>query len=272
MGQQKSEAASESKSKIGAKKDNSGDGVRAVGRALDILLAFSASDYELTANEILKRVDLSRPTLYRLLYTLEQSGFVTASGAPQRFRLGAAVARLSWAWSASLDVAHVAQPVMLAVWQETRETVALFVPQGELRLCIAEMPSPQPLSFKRGVGYSERIVRGASGRAILAWTQPSAAALALLCHGLVITPGKLSRELAAIRLRGYAVSRNELIQGAIAIAVPFFGQGGRVAGAIGVFGPDVRMNVERTDAMAIQLMAHALKLSRALGYTLDKSS
>ena len=264
-------AQTASNSKIETEKDKSSDGVRAVGRALDILLAFSASDYELTANEILKRVALSRPTLYRLLYTLEQSGFVTASGAPQRFRLGPAVARLSWAWSGSLDIAHVAQPVMLAVWQETRETVALFVPQGELRLCIAEMPSPQPLSFKRGVGYSERIVRGASGRAILAWTQPSTETLALLCDGLVTTPDELLKELAVIRLRGYAVSRNELIQGAIAIAVPFFDRGGQVAGAIGVFGPDVRMNIERTDAMAPQLMAHALELSGALGYTQAKS-
>lgn len=260
-----------SEPKIVNDKEKSSDGVRAVGRALDILLAFSASDYELTANDILKRVDLSRPTLYRLLYTLEQSGFVTSSGAPQRFRLGPSVARLSWAWSASLDVAHVARPMMQAVWQETRETVALFVPQGDLRLCIAEMPSPQPLSFKRGVGYSERIVRGASGRAILAWTQPTPQALALLCDGLVTTPGELASELAAIRLRGYAVSRNELIQGAIAIAVPFFDQRGQIAGSIGVFGPDVRMSIERTDAMAPALMAHALALSSALGYTQTQS-
>ena len=70
------------------KSEKLGDSVRAVERALDILKAFTPSDHQLTASELLKRVDLSRPTLYRLLRTLENSGFVMSSGDPQRFQLG----------------------------------------------------------------------------------------------------------------------------------------------------------------------------------------
>jgi len=250
-----------------AQKDKgaTGDGVRAVGRALDILLAFTAGEAELTVSEILKRVGLSRPTLYRLLYTLEQEGFVTSSGDPQRFRLGPSVARLSWAWSASLDLAQLAQPLMRNIWTETGETVALFVPQGERRVCIAEMQSAQPLSFKRGVGYSERIVLGASGRAILAWTDTPAGALAGLCEGLATKPAQLQAELKAIRKRGYATSHNELIKGAIAVAVPFFDRSEKVAGSIGVFGPDVRLDRARIETMAVRLIAQARELSRLLG-------
>ena len=54
------------------------DNVRAVGRALEILMAFSEDAPELSAGELLKRVDLSRPKLYRLLYTLEEHGFRNA--------------------------------------------------------------------------------------------------------------------------------------------------------------------------------------------------
>ena len=67
---------------------SSGDGVRAVERALDILKAFSVNEHELSAAQLLERVPLSRPTLYRLLQTLVHSGFVVSSGDPQRFRLG----------------------------------------------------------------------------------------------------------------------------------------------------------------------------------------
>ena len=49
--------------------EKAGEGVRAVDRALDILMAFRAGDPRLSASELLKRVDLSRPTLYRLLRT-----------------------------------------------------------------------------------------------------------------------------------------------------------------------------------------------------------
>src|SRR2546421_12774516 len=79
--------------------DKAQDGaVRAVGRALDILLAFTPQDNELTVGELVKRVDLSRPTLYRLLHTLEQSGFLLSSGEPQRFRLGPAGGGLAPGW------------------------------------------------------------------------------------------------------------------------------------------------------------------------------
>ena len=64
---------------------------------------------------------------------------------------------------------------------------------------------------------------------------------------------------------GYATSRDELIQGAVAVAAPFFGANGRVLGSLAVFGPSVRLNQERIDAIAAQLVAGASELSRSLG-------
>ena len=246
-------------------KEKGSEGVRAVERALDILLALGSGDHELTVGDLLKRVDLSRPTLYRLLYTLEQCGFVSASGEPQRFRLGPAVGRLSWAWSSSLDIAQLARPFMQKIWELTQETVAVFTPAGSMRVCAAEIPSPQPLSFKRGVGYSEHIVRGASGRALLAWMEPSQALLESYCTELDIDPATLAKDLNDVRARGYAISRDELIRGAAAIAVPFFDNSNQIAGSIGVFGPEVRMSPQRLESLAPQLMQAATELSTALG-------
>lgn len=242
------------------------DNVRAVGRALEILLAFTAQDFELSAGELLRRVDLSRPTLYRLLYTLQEHGFLISVGDPQRFRLGPAVARLAHSWTASLDLAAIAEPVLRRVRDATRETVALFVPQGDLRLCVAELPSPQPLNFKRGVGYTERVVRGATGRAILAFMNPTEQELRKYAEGTGVDPGHLEAELAATRKRGYATSTSELIDGAVAVAVPFFDRNGLVAGSIGVFGPEVRIDEARRGQIAQLLAAEAARLSQALGF------
>ena len=92
------------------------ENVRAVGRALEILLAFTAQDFELSAGELLKRVDLSRPTLYRLVYTLKEQGFLVSIGDPQRFRLGPAVAKLAHVWTSSLNLATIAEPVLRRLW------------------------------------------------------------------------------------------------------------------------------------------------------------
>lgn len=242
------------------------ENVRAVGRALEILLAFSEDDPELSAGELLKRVDLSRPTLYRLIYTLEEQGFLVSFGEPQRFRLGPSVARLAHVWKSTLDLSTIAEPILRRIWEETRETVALLVPQGQMRLCVAELPSPQPLSFRRGVGYTERIVRGATGRAILAYMEPTPEQLRAYVHGTGVDLKELDAELAVTRKRGYSTSHSELISGAVAVAVPFFDHDGAVAGSMGVFGPEVRLDAGRQKEVANLLLEEAVRLSEALGF------
>lgn len=245
--------------------EKTNDNVRAVDRALDILMAFTATDYELTAGQLLKRVDLSRPTLYRLLYTLEQSGFLISSGEPQKFRLGPAVAHLSHVWTSSLDLNEIAKPILRRIWEETGETVALFIPQGAYRSCISELPSAQPLSFKRGVGYRERIILGASGRAILAYANVTPEQLKEYAVDTTVDLKKYAEELQRTRERGYAVSNEELIQGAVAIAAPFFNGAGQVAGSVGVFGPSVRLEAGHVKELGALLISEAKLISEALG-------
>jgi DNA-binding IclR family transcriptional regulator len=144
--------------------------------------------------------------------------------------------------------------------------VVLFVPQGNMRLCIQELPSPQPLNFKRGVGHTERIARGATGRAILAWMEPTAQQLRSYVQGTGIDLAHLQAELALTRKRGYSSSRSELIPGAVAIAVPFFEGSGRVAGSLGVFGPEARVDAARQKEIAQLLLKEGVRLSEALGF------
>lgn len=234
-------------------------------RALDVLAAFEPGDSELLVADLVKRVGLSRPTLYRLLHTLENKGFVASSGEPQRFRLGPAVARLAHVWSSTLDLSEIARPVMAEAWTLTAETVALFVPRGDMRLCVAEMQSPQPISFRRGVGYSEKLVRGASGRAILAFTPLKPGQLEAYAAGTNTDLGWLKDQLRVTRERGYAMGHNELIQGAYAVAAPFFDRSGAVAGSLGVFGPDVRLTEARMHEFGLALCGMADQLTKNLG-------
>jgi IclR family acetate operon transcriptional repressor len=246
-------------------KSTSGDGVRAVERALDILKAFTVNDHELSASQLLQRVNLSRPTLYRLLQTLVQSGFVVSTGEPQKFRLGPAVGQLTHVWSSGQNIAALGQPMLHSLWESTQETVALFVPQGNMRLCIAEVPSPQALSFKRGMGYQERIVLGASGQVILAYANTSIEAIERYAEGMALDPIRFAQELRQIRTRGYATSKNALIEGAVAIAAPFFDSHGQVAGSIAVFGPGARLKEDKVRQFSAILVKEAAALSKALG-------
>lgn len=238
--------------------------MRAVGRALTILKSYTAIDRSLTAAELAGRVDLSLPTLYRLLYTLEESGFIVSSGEPQRFQLGPAVGELAHAWSGSLDMAQLAEPVLRDIWTQTEETVALFVRQGDYRVCVAELPSPHPLSFKRGIGYRETLVYGASGHAILAHMGMEHDELAAYLQDTDVDFPAYAKELSTIRQQGFAVSREEVLKGVVSVAAPFFGKAGQVMGAMVVFGPEARLPDAQVEHCAALLVKNAAWLSALL--------
>jgi IclR family transcriptional regulator, acetate operon repressor len=230
----------------------SADSVRAVDRALAILNAFTEHDRELTAAQLLQRVALSRPTLYRLLHSLENSGHIATysptDGEAQRFRLGHSIAGIARAWTATQDITVVAQPFMQRLWQQTQETVSLFIRQHQHRLCIAEIQSPQALSFKRGVGYREKIALGASGQVILAFDDAIADTSAF----------------RTIRKQGYAVSNSALIAGATAIAAPVFDKNRAIYGSIAVFGPTLRLSPNQVSSIAALTVRCAENLSAAI--------
>lgn len=242
------------------------ESVRAVKRALEILSSFTPADFELSPAELLKRVDLSRPTMYRLLHTLEVNGFLVASGDPQKFRLGPEVARLAHVWMSSNDPAAAAIPLMRRIWDATSETVGLFVREGGNRLCVAELPSPHPLSFRRGVGFQDRLVLGASGKVILANSSLDARQLRQLLQGLRIDAGEYAKELERVRQVGYAVSQDEQIHGATSVSAPFFDASGGVAGSLAVYGPSVRLDTKKLKMVASLLLNEASQLSRSLGF------
>ncbi|MFM0081285.1 IclR family transcriptional regulator C-terminal domain-containing protein [Paraburkholderia sediminicola] len=165
----------------------------------------------------------------------------------------------------SHSVAQLAQPMLRKLWEETTETVALFVPDGVYRLCVAEMESPQPLSFRRGVGYREKLVLGASGRSILSQMQLPAEELSRYLADPNQDVARLLSELETIRAQGFAMSHHELIEGAVAVAAPFFNGADQVAGSVCIFGPSVRVTDQRVAQFAELVRHEAGNLSRALG-------
>jgi DNA-binding IclR family transcriptional regulator len=240
--------------------------VRAVDRAIDILQCFSADKPSMSVIELQKKVRLSRPTLYRLLHTLVAKGLVRADGEPQRFALDYGVAQLWHVWMSALDATAVAQPIITRLRDQTGETAALYVLRDNLRACVLEMTSLHVLSITQGVGRSEHVSRGASGKAILAFMNDGMAASAMQTLPQGTNRKSLLEDLAKVRQDGFAVSRGEVIIGAVAIAAPVFDRSGHVVGSIGVAGPQARINEDWITRSTKLLVAGSSELSIALGY------
>jgi len=246
--------------------DNKASGVRAVERAIDILQSFSADHPSMSVVELQNRVHLSRPTLYRLLHTLVQKGFVTADGDPQRFSLGYGVMQLAHVWMSEFDVTKIARPIIERLREETGETAALFVLRNHLRLCVLEAPSRHVLSITRGAGETEHISKGASGKAILAFLDKELRQTLLEDLPRGVKRPKLLGQLSRARQDGFAISRSEVFVGAIAMAAPVFDHVGQVMGSVGLFGPSARVTEEKIATYTGLVKSAADRLSRDLGY------
>ena len=94
--------------------------VRSVERAVNILRCFDRESPTLAVTDLQRRLGLSRPTLYRLLETLEGKGLVRSFGEPKRFELGHGVVELAQSWLGRIDVTAVAQPMLNALWRPAR--------------------------------------------------------------------------------------------------------------------------------------------------------
>lgn len=243
-------------------------GVRAVDRAISILQAFTPERPSMSVVELQKQVGISRPTLYRLLQTLAAKGLVRGDGEPQRFALAHGVMQLSHVWLKGLNVIDVARPLLENIRDQTEETAAVFGLDGDRRICLFEAESRHGLAIIRGTGEVSSITRGATGRAILAYT--SEEQRRRLLDSLDPSLGEqrlreLEGDYRETRRRGYATSTGELMVGAVAVAAPFFNHRGEVAGAIGVYGPAARIGADRIDMFGALVAEAAGDVSLRLG-------
>jgi len=240
--------------------------VRAVDRAIAILQSFSAENPTMSVIDIQKRVGLSRPTLYRLLHTLSQRGLIQAEGDPQRFRLAHGVMSLAHVWLKALDAVQIARPIVEGLRDVTGETAALFKLQDDRGICILECESRHVLSISRGVGDSLSISQGATGKAMLAFMEKDRQTEFLNRMPRDAHRASLEQALAIARRKGFTTSQSEIILGAVAVAAPFFDHRGAVVGAVGLYGPNVRVSHDHQEEFANLVVEAGRKISGLLGF------
>lgn len=234
--------------------------VRAVERALDILLCFSGTDTELGLSDIAKRIGLHKSTVHRLLASLESKGFVRRHPTTEKYRLGWSVLELVSNINRSDDLSSVVRPEMTRLRDLLGETTSLYVRAGMERIRIQAVESTQPVRRVADIGKRLPLYVGASGKVLLAYAEEP-------LHEFLSDPSlpaDLNREefakaIQAVRDQGYAVSIEERELGAAAVAAPIFSRAGQIVAALSVSGP-----ADRFTSDAVERFAQAVRKSAEL--------
>ena len=121
--------------------------VDAAAKALELLSVFSFREPRLSLADLAARTGIPRATAFRLLSTLEQSGFLAKDHGA--YQLGIKCFVLGNIVAGGLDLRETAHPHMVALRDATRETTQIAILDHWQVVYLERMISPYPVGFMR---------------------------------------------------------------------------------------------------------------------------
>jgi DNA-binding IclR family transcriptional regulator len=235
--------------------------VRAVERALDILLCFTTGT-DLAMSEIAEKVGLHKSTVHRMLATLEDRGFLERDPSSERYHLGMRMWELSAHLSRSDDQAVIWQPEMERLRDRLGETVSIYVRDGSERVRIQAVQSNQPVRRVAPVGARLPLYAGASSKVLIAYSDRIVQEQIFGDPAwlLTIDLDQYKQQLEEIVEQGYATSFEEREPGVAALSAPIFNRHGQVAAALSVSGPASRLTMESMREYSSVLIEYAKRM------------
>jgi DNA-binding IclR family transcriptional regulator len=213
--------------------------VAAVDRALALLQVFTVDEPQLTLSELALRAGQHKSTTLRLLASLEFAGLVRRR-ADGRFTLGAAVPRLHAVFGRAFSLRDAVRPTLEALVAQTRESASFHVDEGGRDLCLERLDSPQAVRDHGQAGDLQPLSAGIGGRLLRAFA------------------GARGGGAARIRRERLLIADGDVVPEVAGVAAPVWGADGRIAGALVLTMPAMRL--QRSHAATVRRAARELTL------------
>jgi DNA-binding IclR family transcriptional regulator len=247
-----------------AKKTNAVEAVKVAVRVLDEL---ALAQRAMGVTELAEALGETKPRIHRHLSTLREVGFVEQDQSTERYRLGWRMFQLGEAAASQFDLRARAEPYLLRLRDELRETAVLAVPINGRPMVIATLDNIYGrivISVKPGnrpIPHSSAL-----GRLTMAFSPRSIQDELLIGPLTAETPlattsaTKIRKRLTVIREQLYEFSSEEVMIGVNTVAVPIFRDGDVLAGALAIVGsvqnipnPPKRAQIQLLHACAAEL-------------------
>lgn len=247
--------------------------VKSVARALDIIKLVGDSRQGLGVTEISRQMDINKSSVFRILATLSQYGYIEQNETTGKYRIGYMFLDISSKLLDSLDVRTEAQPVLKELEYETNEVVHLVVyDQGEV-VYIEKLDGNETLRMHSKVGKRAPVHCTSVGKAILSHLSAADVLAIMERKGLpahtpstIVEKDAFLEELSKVKENGYALDLEENEIGIRCIAAPVFDHTGSVAAAVSISGPTLRMTDERMRSLSSRMIQAGQAISKRLGY------
>ncbi len=224
--------------------------------------------------ELAATLGQTKPTVFRILHTLEEFGYLAKDATTGRYSLGlrfhtlgsAAVRHEQLRWQALAPLQDLAR--------DTGETVHVGILYDGEAICVQAVDGTRLVRMHAFVGKRTPAHASALGKMLLAH-QPDAAIEALIAgRGLprftrnTIGDGAELREaLQSVLAQGWALDDEEMEVGLRCLGAPITDHTGRACASVAIPAPASRMDPVRIDELLPLVRATAFRISRMLGST-----
>jgi DNA-binding IclR family transcriptional regulator len=247
--------------------------IRAIDRALRLLMSFTTDGAELTISALASSADLARSTAFRILATLEAAGFVERGSLADTYRLGPSALLLGGAALRQLDFQKRLRPQLEALMQATGETIHLVIFRDQQTLVVDKIDSYHAIRLVSNIGFRSPLHATSAGKLMLAHQPAARIDFILSNHDFIpyteqtiTNADDLRRHFAQIRQQGYSVDDEEFEQGLRCLAAPIRDSTHEVFAGVSISGPTQRMTRERVASLIPLLLERTEQMSRTLGY------
>lgn len=227
---------------------NRRDHVASLEKGLQALTCFGRYHTRLTVTDVARLTEVSAASARRSLLTLQTMGYLDSDG--KHFWMQSRVLLLAHSFLASRPMPSLAQPLLDALSERTRESASLGQLLDDDVIIIARSTARRSLSTGLGIGSRLPAYASATGRVLLAGLPAREAHQRLADMARVAwTPHTttglepLQKLLAQCRHQGWALSNEELEPGVRSMAVPVRDRSGTVVAAMSIVVRAERMHL-----------------------------
>jgi IclR family pca regulon transcriptional regulator len=228
--------------------------VEAMARGLHVLSAFSVERSRLSLREIAETVGDSPSTVFRVVATLCDLGYLRQDGKNGHYSLAIQTVHLGYSALAALHLEELALPSLERLQQDTGESVFLGLLAGNEAVDVISLRGPGILLSLRP-GQRFPLYCSPSGRVWLAF-MPAKRSSALLdqfnfvphAPHTLTSRELLDAEIAKTREQGYSLVNEELAPGLCGASAPIFDARENCIAAVTVAASTSRVSMERLES------------------------
>ena len=243
---------------------------RAVAKALELLEVLGVAGKPLPLNQLTHKLGLSKASVFRLLYTLEETGYV-AKDQKGNYTLKHDF-RPSVRDKLHAALLKVANPMLRELTREFRETTGLAVLFDNHIEVIAVVESPQTVRMGNTVGRILQPHASSLGKCITAFQAEQRREHLLRSYGVnpitkntIVDENELADEFRRIREAGSALDRGETCLDGQCFGAPIYNPDGEVFAAISISLPVSRLGTPVQQARILErIVTAAAQISKSL--------